>query len=86
MDYSAPCWHILHNQNQWPEAKEQLAGLKDPNLKRFPQNRHKIQNQTTDPEKHFNSILKQKISSQTCQDSTNWIKSQNRKEFSKTYS
>lgn len=58
MDYSAPCLHILHNQNQQLEAKEQLAGLKESTLKQFPQNPHKIQNRTKDPEKYVNSILK----------------------------
>lgn len=58
MDYPASCWHILHNQNQQPEAKEQLAGLKEPNLKQFPQSPHKIQNQTKGPEKNVNNILK----------------------------
>lgn len=62
MDYAAPCWHSLHNQNQQLEAKEQLAGLKESNLKQFSQNPYKIQNQTKDPEKHVNSTLKKKIS------------------------
>lgn len=60
MDYSASTihWHILHNENQQPQAKEQLAGLKESNLKHFPQNPHKIQNQTKDSQKHVNSIVK----------------------------
>lgn len=45
MNYSAPSCHILHNQNQQPEAKEQFAGLKESNLKHFPQNPQKFQSQ-----------------------------------------